>query len=161
MNKRWVDSLYEIIATFGCVGFFPWGPGTAASLITILLVWMSQAFLGASTIFLLILFAKLFFLGWHISGSVAARYQIKDPSCIVIDEVVAMGLLSAMVGPDVISSVIVFALFRFFDIVKPFPINLLDEKCTGGFGIMIDDIGAALATALVFKVLMETLLIKC
>lgn len=151
MNKGWKDRFYDTIATLGYVGFFPWAPGTIASLITIVLTWMSQAFLGASTVFLLILFAKLFFLGWHVSGDVAARYGFKDPSFIVIDEVVAMGLLSAMVGPDVTASIIVFALFRLFDIVKPFPINLLDEKCSGGFGIMIDDLGAALATLLVFK----------
>lgn len=151
MNKTFAHNSYEIIATLGYVGFFPWAPGTVGSLVTIVLAWMSQYFLGVSAVVLLIFFSMLFFIGWYASGVVAARYASKDPSFIVVDEAVAMGLLSAMVGADAMASVIVFALFRLFDIVKPFPINLLDEKCSGGFGIMIDDLGAALATLLVYK----------
>ena len=139
------------IATLGYVGFFPWAPGTVASLVTIILVWVSQYFFCTSTVALVSFFSCLFFVGWYVAGIVETFYKHKDPSFIVIDEVVGMGLASAYAGVDIQSLIIVFALFRFFDIVKPFPINLLDQKCTGGFGVMIDDLGAALAALFVFK----------
>ncbi|MFA6527388.1 MAG: phosphatidylglycerophosphatase A [Candidatus Babeliales bacterium] len=150
MNKELVYNFYESVATLGNIGFVPWAPGTVASLVTIVLTWAWQSFFGINPAVLVLFFSSLFFIGWYAAGIVAVHYRSKDPSFIVIDEVVAMGLLSVVAGTDIFSSVIVFVLFRFFDIVKPFPIHLLDEKCKGGFGIMIDDLGAALATLAVF-----------
>jgi phosphatidylglycerophosphatase A len=83
---------------------------------------------------------------------------MKDPSCIVIDEIVGFLLLlilvSYLTGVGVsitkIDFILAFILFRIFDIWKPFPIDLLEKKFKGGFGIMIDDIGAAIYAYIIF-----------
>ena len=75
--------------------------------------------------------------------------KIKDPSCIVIDEIVAFLALLIYLQPDAVELFYSFMLFRFFDILKPFPINILEKKFEGGFGIMIDDIAAAIYSAFI------------
>ena len=68
----------------------------------------------------------------------------KDDQCIVIDEVV--GLLWTMVFvPPTISGVMTgFLLFRFFDILKPFPARLIQDKLPGGYGVVGDDVMAGI-----------------
>jgi phosphatidylglycerophosphatase A len=70
-----------------------------------------------------------------------------DNSMIVIDEVAGMwiALLASALSP--ISIVVAFLLFRFFDILKPWPIGWLDQKLSGGVGVMADDIAAGIAAA--------------
>jgi phosphatidylglycerophosphatase A len=80
------------------------------------------------------------------SAAYAAELGQLDPGCIVIDEVcgqlIALAFLPAAWVPVGAS----FVLFRFFDIIKPWPIRKL-EKLPGGWGIMADDVGAGLAAA--------------
>ena len=75
--------------------------------------------------------------------------KIKDPTCIVIDEIVAFLALLIYLQPQAVELFYSFLLFRFFDILKPFPINILEKKFEGGFGIMIDDIAAAIYSAFI------------
>jgi len=75
--------------------------------------------------------------------------KVKDPSCIVIDEIVAFLALLIYFKPSLFEMFFIFLLFRIFDIFKPFPIDILEKKFDGGFGIMIDDIAAALYAALI------------
>ena len=75
--------------------------------------------------------------------------KIKDPSCIVIDEIVAFLALLIYLQPHAVELFYSFLLFRFFDILKPFPINILEKKFEGGFGIMIDDIAATIYSAFI------------
>ena len=74
---------------------------------------------------------------------------IRDSSCIVIDEIVAFLALLIYLQPHAVELFYSFLLFRFFDILKPFPINILEKKFEGGFGIMIDDIAAAIYSAFI------------
>jgi phosphatidylglycerophosphatase A len=94
----------------------------------------------------LLLLAFLFFAGAAASAAHAAELGRPDPGRIVVDEVcgqlLALAFLPAAWAPLAIS----FVLFRFFDILKPWPIRRL-EKLPGGWGIMADDIGAGLAAA--------------
>lgn len=69
---------------------------------------------------------------------------VHDHSAIVFDEVVGMLITLAMAPAGWVWLVVGFAWFRLFDIWKPLPINLLDKKVTGGFGIMLDDLVAAI-----------------
>ena len=75
--------------------------------------------------------------------------KMKDPSCIVIDEIVAFLALLIYCNLIWLTLFYCFLLFRLFDIFKPFPINILEKKFEGGFGIMIDDIAAAIYSALI------------
>lgn len=141
MHKRSM-TLYEMCATAGYLGFIPLMPGTIASAATVLGV-AALRYYGMNTMQLTVLLSLLFFIGCYAADVVSENYKKKDPSFIVIDEVVAMGLLSVIIGGGLLMQALALLLFRFFDIIKPFPINVLDQRCCGGFGIMIDDIGAA------------------
>lgn len=78
--------------------------------------------------------------GFYICGKAAKDMGVHDHGAIVWDEVVGM-LITFIAAPAGWVWVLVgFGLFRFFDILKPWPIRILDEKVHGGFGIMIDDV---------------------
>lgn len=133
---------YHLASVFG-VGYLPKAPGTFGSLAG-LLVWYFFPFWGWVP--------ALFILGWAASWHILPYGNNKDPSFIVIDEVVGMMLTLAIIGGHQRSHLIIaFALFRFFDIVKPFPIGWLDHYFEGkgrllaSFGIMLDDVLAGIA----------------
>jgi phosphatidylglycerophosphatase A len=86
-----------------------------------------------------------FALGIWCTGKTATELGVADHGGIVWDEMVAVWLMLAVlpVRFDVQFGAIV--LFRLFDIVKPWPIRLADQKVKGGFGVMLDDLLAALA----------------
>jgi phosphatidylglycerophosphatase A len=94
-------------------------------------------------------------LGWWACTVTARHMGLCDPGAIVWDEIVAMWLIFFFVMPsDFISQLTAFALFRFFDAVKPGPVAWADRLFKGfgwrgGFGIMVDDLIAAFCTLLV------------
>lgn len=129
----------KTIATFLGIGFAPLAPGTAASAAVVLLY---KAFLSRWPLLSLIgLIAVIVAVGVWASARAAAAFGREDPRTVVIDEVA--GQLAALVlcpadwGPLLVG----FGLFRFFDIVKPFPIRRC-ERLPGGWGIMADDLAA-------------------
>ncbi|MEC4727914.1 phosphatidylglycerophosphatase A [Shewanella sp. D64] len=83
-------------------------------------------------------------VGFYICGKAAKDMGVHDHGAIVWDELA--GLLITMIAAPAgwIWVVVGFVLFRFFDILKPWPIRWLDAKVKGGFGIMIDDVLAGL-----------------
>ncbi|MFB2800065.1 phosphatidylglycerophosphatase A family protein [Shewanella seohaensis] len=91
--------------------------------------------------------------GIYICDKAAKDMGVHDHGAIVWDEVV--GLLITMIAAPagVIWLVVGFVLFRFFDIIKPWPIRWLDAKVEGGFGIMIDDVLAGIFALIGVQVL--------
>ncbi len=85
-----------------------------------------------------------FFAGVYLCGKTASDVGVHDHSAIVWDEIIGFLITMMLITPSWQNLVIGFALFRFFDIVKPWPIKLLDKHVHGGFGIMIDDVLAGL-----------------
>ncbi|NCW63488.1 MAG: phosphatidylglycerophosphatase A [Betaproteobacteria bacterium] len=69
--------------------------------------------------------------------------KIKDPSCVVIDEIIAYLIVLILLPNNYLLYLISFILFRFFDILKPWPISKLEEL-PGAIGVIADDFGAAL-----------------
>jgi phosphatidylglycerophosphatase A len=134
-----------IIGTgFGC-GFWPWGPGTAGALAATI-VWF-VASLNVS-LYQLTLGTIVFCIVFTILGTWAANklepYWGDDPSKVVIDEMVgvALPLLISPAG-NIWFAISSFLLFRFFDILKPLGIRVLDRR-HGGFYVMADDILAGI-----------------
>lgn len=77
-----------------------------------------------------------------------------DDGAMVIDEIIAMWLVLLVFMPaSIIEETVLFILFRVFDMTKPPPIKQIDAKVKGGFGVMIDDIIAALFTIIGFCIL--------
>ena len=76
---------------------------------------------------------------------------VKDPGAIVWDEFVGLWIALAWLPDRWLWLVAGFALFRFFDILKPWPVSYLDRNVGGGLGIMLDDVAAGLYALLVIQ----------
>jgi phosphatidylglycerophosphatase A len=132
-----------IIATFFYVGYLPAAPGTWASLVTTLLVYFIQPYWQAPVYIQLVIIFAVFLLGIPAASHAEKHFEKEDPRYCVIDEVAGQ-MISLLLIPHSIGLYAAgFFIFRFFDIIKPFPIKHL-EKAPRGFGIMIDDVGAGL-----------------
>ena len=131
-----------LIAT-GCgVGLLPLMPGTWASLAALPCGWAIRGLGGTAA--LAAAAAIAFALGCWAPARVAAASGHDDPGFIVIDEVAAQWLVLLAAPLDWRWYAAAFLLFRLFDIAKPWPIRLMERRVAGGFGIMLDDIVAAL-----------------
>ena len=146
--------LYRIVATFFGSGFCPIAPGTAASFITALLYvfflhglpWPVQA----------LVIVAVFLIGVPAASRYSAEVGRKDPGRVVIDETCGQLIALFMLPPDPVVVAAAFFLFRIFDIIKPYPIKKL-EGFPRGWGIMADDVGAGLASALVLRLILVIL----
>ena len=129
-------------------------PGTWGSLAGTVLGTLLLVLFG--TEIFLVLTALCFVLGCYLCKKTADDMGIHDHDSIVWDEFVGVFIVLAAV-PNLSWQWVLaaFVLFRFFDILKPFPIRYFDEKLESGFGIMIDDVLAAIyAVIVVFVVKM-------
>ncbi|MBD3414418.1 MAG: hypothetical protein GF421_08315 [Candidatus Aminicenantes bacterium] len=142
---RWFS---KAISTFFGLGFFPIAPGTAVSLITVLF-YKFVLFRLSWPYFLGLLFF-LFLLGVVTSSQYVSSLQNKDPSEVVLDEVLGQLLALFMLEPSWTLVLSAFFLFRFFDIIKPFGIKRA-ERFSKGWGIMLDDITAGLYTSIIIN----------
>ncbi len=84
-------------------------------------------------------------LGNYLCGEAAKRLGVHDHSGIVWDEFVGFWITMFWVPLHWQYVLVGFVLFRFFDMVKPWPISWIDRHAKGGFGIMVDDVVAGLA----------------
>jgi len=126
-------------------GLSPWAPGTAGTLVGVILYLLVQPLpLGW---YLAVLIGG-FSIGVWACGKTASELHEPDPGAIVWDEVVGYLVAMTAVPADWPWALGGFALFRALDIWKPWPIRVLDERVGGGLGIMADDLAAgALAWA--------------
>lgn len=136
-------------------GLSPVAPGTAGTLWAWLAFLVMQPYMNDARWALLLAFSV--FLGWWASTVTARNLRVLDPSAVVWDEVVAFWLVLWLVTPAGLwGQIAAFALFRFFDAVKPGPVGWADQLVHGvnpatdphawrkaGFGIMFDDLVAA------------------
>jgi phosphatidylglycerophosphatase A len=145
-SPRWGDPIHLIAFGFGA-GASPVAPGTLGSLAAFPF-WLLLRPLSPSVY--LALLGLLFALGVWVCGRAARELGVHDHSGIVWDEMVGMWLALFLVPKGWLAPLGVFALFRLFDILKPWPIGLVDRGVRGGLGIMLDDL---LAGALAWLVL--------
>jgi phosphatidylglycerophosphatase A len=144
-----MTGIYRSIATFWGAGNFPVAPGTVGSMATIPLYLIIR---GLSLTWYLIVVGVFAVLGVLAAEAMEKEWG-RDPSRVVIDEVV--GMLLALAGrPKGLKDILyAFVLFRVFDIVKPPPVGTLDKGLHGGIGIMADDMAAGLLSALILKIM--------
>ena len=116
-------------------------PGTWGTLTAIPLFALLQLLLSNSEIALLCL--PLFALGVWAAEKTGRALGVSDYGGIVIDEIIAMWLVLCVAPPTWGGWMLAFVFFRLFDILKPWPIRWLDHYVKGGFGVMVDDILAA------------------
>lgn len=134
-------------------GLSPVAPGTAGTLWAWVAYLVLQAYGSPATIGWIIGGSLL--VGWWACMVTARNLRVADPGCIVWDEVTSFWLVLWLVMPAGFwAQLWAFALFRFFDAVKPGPIGWIDSHFKGfgprgAFGILLDDLSAAFATLLV------------
>ena len=140
-----MDKLLMTIATGLGLGYLPIAPGTWGTLLAFPIQFLLLS-LSLTPLPYALTLLGLFLLGVGAAGSAEKIMDRADPGLVVIDEVV--GMLIGLIGvPFTLPAwVLAFLLFRFFDILKPFPIRLIDRRCHGGVGIMLDDVLAGVYT---------------
>lgn len=153
MNPDWKFLLshpaHFIALGFGS-GLAPKAPGTFGSLAAIPLFWVLVHAIPATTP--LFIFIGISFLIGIWSCSIAGKHLgVSDHGGIVWDEIVAMWMILAFIPAGWFAWLTAFALFRFFDILKPWPIRQFDASLKGGFGVMLDDVLAAVYALAIFK----------
>jgi len=130
-----IKKISFFISTFCFVGLLPKAPGTWGTLAAVPFIYllMDRPFvlLGALGIVLIV--------GVVTAGITEKDLGVKDPSCVVIDEVLGMGVTLLWVPKEWPYIVMGVIFFRIFDIWKPPPIQRI-EKLPGGWGIMLDDL---------------------
>jgi phosphatidylglycerophosphatase A len=122
-------------------GLVPKAPGTFGTLAALGLYWVLALALPPLAIAFVAI--PLFFLGIWASDRTARDLGVQDHGSIVIDEIAAFLPLAALASASLVLQAIAFGLFRLFDIWKPPPIRLLEQRLKGGFGVMFDDLVAA------------------
>lgn len=144
-KSRWAF----LIATFCGIGYLKPGPGTWASIATVQLwlfaAWALGTHAGSHGAWLLLAAGIAFSLiaGIPAAGTAARQSGREDPGFVVIDEVAGQCIALLGCPPDWAHAIVCLALFRLFDITKPYPIRKL-EDLPGGWGIVFDDVAAGL-----------------
>lgn len=119
-------------------------PGTWGTLSAVPLYLVLLLFMTSSSMLYLSIVVVSFIVGVYLCGQTANDVGVHDHGAIVWDEIVGFLITMAFVPLTWPNVVLGFVLFRFFDIIKPWPIKLLDQHVHGGFGIMIDDVLAGI-----------------
>lgn len=123
------------------IGYFPIAPGTWGTLLAIPI----ESFLSKLSFpFYELTIPTLFFLSSWISGKAEFLFGKRDDPRIVIDEILGFLITMLWIPKTGLSIGLGFLFFRFFDIVKPFPIRHLERKVKGGYGVVMDDVIAGI-----------------
>ncbi|OQW50387.1 MAG: hypothetical protein A4S09_00920 [Proteobacteria bacterium SG_bin7] len=147
--------IVEFIVTGLYVGKFKWAPGTMGTLLAVPLAYYMA---GKGHVFYL----QSTVLAIFASITLCTYYEIKsnshDNKKVVVDEVVGFFVAYFWLPNRWQFLVSAFILFRFFDILKPYPISYIDQKVKGGLGVVLDDLAAGLATNMILQASTKVLL---
>ena len=149
-----------LISTFFGYGYLTKMPGTVASIVTTVFIYIAYEILDYTSLkFSIVFFFILFCYSFYAVKDTEAEFENKDPRQIVIDEVLGQSmpliLLLYLNQTNQINISIEFYYiisllsFRFFDILKPFPVSYFDKNHKNYFGIIMDDIMAGLYSMIV------------
>ncbi len=135
-RKTFTNPWYFLALGFGSL-LAPKAPGTFGTLAALPVYLVLSQF---SPVVYLSSVLLAFVFGVWLCEHVANDMKVKDPGCIVWDEFVGLWITLFLLPVGWYWIVIGFGLFRFFDIVKPWPVSWADKSLTGGMGIMVDDV---------------------
>lgn len=136
-----VQRFVKVVAVGFGSGLAPLAPGTAGTIVGIPLYLLFSLF--PWPLYLLSV-VTLFFLAVFVSQEAERLFAEKDPSRVVIDEIMGFQCTMFLVAPTVAHIVLGFVLFRIFDIAKPFPIRWCEKRLPGGYGVVGDDVVAGI-----------------
>jgi phosphatidylglycerophosphatase A len=137
----------KLFSTFFYIGYLPFMPGTFGSLAGAIIFVLVKNSLPAQLALTLLILAA----GFMVSAKAEKAFNKKDPPYIVIDEVAGM-LVSLLFLPfDMRLVIAAFLLFRFMDILKPYPANRIQDL-KGSLGVMGDDLAAGIYVNIILQV---------
>lgn len=147
------NMLSKAFLSFFFIGYAPKAPGTFGSAATIPLILL-LGYAGIQLWQLIVLILLLILFSSIVTEKIQQEIGLHDPQWIVIDEVIGMLTTWAFVFPskDWLSILLVFALFRVFDIVKIWPASYFDKKIKHGFGTIFDDVISGIMAGIVLLV---------
>ena len=147
-----IKNINTIFVTVFGLGRIPKIPGTFGSLATVILLYVLFHIFDLSSIIIFIFLIIIFFFSFIAVAAHIKDTANKDPKEVVIDEFIGQSipiyLYEISHGSEkssdeaIIFYGVCFILFRFFDIVKPFPVNFFDKKFKNSFGVIMDDVCA-------------------
>lgn len=148
-RQVWQDPLYFFVFGFG-IGAIPLAPGTFGTLLAIPFYLLMRPLPLIYYIAIVVLFCVLSMWACAI---VSRKIVVHDHPGMCVDEFAGffVTMINAPHGWQWI--LLGFVLFRFFDILKPNPIRFLDKNIHGGFGMVLDDIAAGIASMIILQVL--------
>ena len=137
---------YDILASLGGIGLIPFAPGTFGSIFAWIAFILISHFVN-----MLVLTIVIIILSIWICEKVSKDLFEKDHKSIVIDELAGMWVallpviyFASSQNERIAYAILALVFFRFFDILKPFPVSYFDQKYKNGFGIVFDDIIAGI-----------------
>ena len=147
-----IKTLNTLFVTMFGLGKIPKIPGTFGSLITIIILYIIFHILSLSSTLILIGLIIIFIFSFYAVATHIKDSENKDPKEVIIDEFIGQSipiyLYEISHGTEksdneaLIFYGVCFVLFRFFDIVKPFPVNYFDKNFKNSFGVIMDDVCA-------------------
>tara|TARA_B100001059_G_C17641242_1_gene479515 strand:- start:300 stop:803 length:504 start_codon:yes stop_codon:yes gene_type:complete len=133
-------------------------PGTLGSLVTVIILYFLFHVLNISSNLILIGLIIIFIYSFMAVANHIEDSDDKDPREIIIDEFIGQSIpiylyeISHQIKKDsddaIIFYIVCFFLFRYFDIMKPFPVNFFDKNFKNSFGVIMDDVCAGLYVVL-------------
>ena len=156
---------YLFVTVFG-IGTLRYAPGTFASLVTTVFLYSLFHVINLQNIMILIFLLLVFFYSFYAVNDYIRDNKNKDPQEVVIDEVIGQSIpiylyeiahqTEKNFQETILIYIYIFILFRFFDIKKPFPINIIDKKFKNSFGVIFDDVIAGfyvVVTLIIFMII--------
>tara|TARA_B100000401_G_scaffold419389_1_gene344007 strand:+ start:782 stop:1288 length:507 start_codon:yes stop_codon:yes gene_type:complete len=153
-----------LFVTFFGIGTLRYAPGTITSLITAILLFSLFHIIKLSNILILFFLIFIFIYSFYAIADYIKESENKDPKEVVIDEVIGQAIpiflyeiahgVEKNFQESFLFYIYIFILFRFFDIKKPFPVNIFDEKFKNSFGVIMDDVIAGFYVVLTLIIFM-------
>ena len=166
-----IKTFNYLFVTFFGIGTIRFAPGSITSLITTVLLYSLFHILNFSNNLILLFLILVFLYSFYAVAEYIKENENKDPKEVVIDEVIGQSipiyLFEIAHGSEknpqeaILFYIYIFVLFRFFDIKKPFPVNIFDKNYKNSFGVIIDDVIAGMyvvLTLIIFMIIKSKLL---
>ncbi len=153
-----IKTFNSLFVTMFGVGKIKFAPGTFGSLVTTIILFYLFHSINLSSNIILIGLIIIFIYSFYAVSTHTKDTKDKDPGEIVIDELLGQSIpiylyevyhgAAKESSEAIIYYILFFLLFRYFDIMKPFPVNFFDKNFKNSFGVIMDDICAGLYVVL-------------
>ena len=149
-----MKNITNIFVSLFYSGYFKIWPGTFASLISLLILFPLVKFNIIPLFLLISLFILTFILSLFFINKFSSQTKTHDSSIIVIDEFLGIYLIIIFydliyISNDILTLILIFVVFRIFDILKVFPANIIDSKMENSLGVLLDDLVASIYTIII------------